>query len=60
MRTDATGYWKNKREKLLRKYNNLTAKDLKYNPGKENEMIETLCYKLGITDQELLNIIVTI
>ena len=60
MRTDRAGYWKDKKEKLLKKYNNLTAKDLRFNLGEENEMIEILCYKLGISNQELLNIIITI
>lgn len=60
MRTDTIGYWKDKKEKLLKKYNNLTAKDLKFNLGEENEMIEMLCYKLGKTNQELLNIIITL
>ena len=52
------GYWKNKREKLLKKYNNLTDKDLHYNEGNEKEMIETLSKKLGKTKQELLKLIV--
>ena len=60
MRNDAFGYWRDKREKLLRRYKNLSARDLKFNLGEEKEMIETLCYKLGITDKELLTIIVTI
>jgi hypothetical protein len=60
MRADSIGYWKNKKEKLLKKYNNLTDKDLHFDLGRENEMIEMLCYKLGITNQELLTIIVTI
>ena len=52
------GYWKSKREKLLKKYNNLTDKDLHYNEGNEKEMIETLSKKLGKTKQELLKLIV--
>lgn len=60
MRTDTVGYWKDKKGKLLKKYNNLTAKDLKFNLGEENEMIEMLSYKLGKTNQELLNIIITL
>jgi hypothetical protein len=51
-------YWKNKKEKLLKKYNNLTDKDLHYNEGNEKEMIETLSKKLGKTKQELLKLIV--
>jgi hypothetical protein len=60
MRNDAFGYWRDKREKLLRRYKNLSARDLKFNLGEENEMIETLCNKLGKTNQELLNIIITL
>jgi len=60
MRTDSIGYWKDKKEKLLKKYKNLTDKDLCFDLGKEKEMLEILCYKLGKTDQELLTIIVTI
>jgi hypothetical protein len=53
-------YWKNKKEKLLKKYKVLTDKDLSYNEGNEKEMIETLVSKLGKTRQELLNIIITL
>jgi hypothetical protein len=52
------GYWKGKKEKLLKKYNNLTDKDLRYNEGNEKEMMETLSRKLGTTKQELLKLIV--
>ena len=60
MRRDTVGYWKDKKEKLLKKYNNLTASDLKFNLGEEKEMIETLSYKLGKTNQELLHIIISL
>jgi hypothetical protein len=60
MGRNAAGYWKDKKEKLLKRYNNLTEKDLQFNLGQEKEMIETLCNKLGKTNQELLSIIVTI
>jgi hypothetical protein len=52
------GYWKGKKEKLLKKYDNLTDKDLKYNEGNEKEMMEKLSEKLGKTKQELLKLIV--
>jgi hypothetical protein len=54
------GYWKNKKEKLLKKYKILTDKDLSYDEGNEKEMIEILGSKLGKTKQELLNIIITL
>jgi hypothetical protein len=60
MRTDTVGYWKDKKEKLLNKYNNLTDKDLSYSEGKEKEMIETLGSKLGKSMKELLSIIITL
>lgn len=52
------GYWKSKKEKLLKKYTNLTYKDLSYNEGNEKEMMDTLSKKLGKTKQELLKLIV--
>ena len=60
MNTKVTGYWNIKKEKLKQKYESLTDKDLCFNVGKEKEMIEMLGYKLGKTQQELLNIIVTL
>jgi hypothetical protein len=60
MKTNSIGYWKDKKEKLLKRYKNLTDKDLRFDLGEEKEMIETLCYKLGMSDKELLTIIVTI
>lgn len=60
MKTGSVGYWKDKKEKLLKRYKNLTEKDLRFDEGKEEEMIEALVYKLGKTKQELLNIIVTL
>jgi len=60
MRTDTIKYWKDKREKLLKKFDNLTDEDLKFNEGKEKEMIETLGSKLGKSMKELLSIIITL
>jgi hypothetical protein len=60
MRTNTVGYWNNKKEKLLKKYKNLTERDLRFYLGREDEMIEILSFKLGKTRQELLNIIVTL
>ena len=54
------GYWKSKKEKLLKKYNNLTDKDLHYNEGNEKEMIEKVGTKLGKSMKELLSIIITL
>jgi hypothetical protein len=60
MRANSFGYWKDKREKLLKRYTNLTKRDLRFDLGRENEMMEILGNKLGITEQEVLKIIVTI
>jgi len=60
MSANSVNYWKDKREKLLKKYKNLTDKDLKFTEGEEKKMIETLGSKLGKTKQELLRIIITL
>jgi hypothetical protein len=60
MKTGENGYWSSKKEKLKKKYANLTDKDLSFSEGKEKEMIEMLGSKLGKTRQELLNIIITL
>ena len=58
MRRNAADYWDDKKEKLLKKYKNLTDRDLRFNLGREDEMMEVLSYKLGKSRQELLSIIV--
>jgi hypothetical protein len=60
MRSSTIGYWNDKKEKLLKKYKNLTEKDLCFDEGKEKEMIEILGYKLGKSKQELLKIIIAL
>jgi hypothetical protein len=60
LNSNVSGYWNIKKEKLLKKYESLTDKDLCFLEGKEKEMIERLGIKLGKTKQELLNIIVTL
>ena len=60
MRRNSGGYWEEKKEKLLRKYKNLTDRDLRFNLGMEEEMIEILSYKLGKSRQELLQIIISL
>jgi len=54
------GYWNEKKEKLKQKYPDITDEDLSYSEGKEKVMLEILGYKLGKTEQELLNIIVAL
>ena len=60
MKTYSARYWQNKKDKLLKKYKNLTDRDLSFEEGREKEMIEILGSKLGKTKQELLNIILTL
>jgi len=60
MRTNTVGYWKEKKGKLLRKYSNLTDKDLNFNEGNEKEMIEKVGSKLGKSIKELLSLIITL
>lgn len=58
--TTTMEYWKDKKEKLLKRYNNLTDKDLSYKLGEEKKMVETLGKKLGKTKLDILSIIITL
>jgi uncharacterized protein YjbJ (UPF0337 family) len=60
MNNNVVGYWDKKKEKLKEKFPVITDEDLRYNEGKEKEMIEMLGNKLGKSKLELLNIIVGI
>jgi 5'(3')-deoxyribonucleotidase len=60
MNTNVTGYWEQKKEKIKQRYPFITDKDLVYNEGKEDVMIEMLGNKLGKSKQELLTIIVAL
>ena len=60
MKNIPLGYWNGKKVKLMQKYPLLTNADMSFNLGKENEMIELIGYKLGISQQALLQIIVSI
>jgi hypothetical protein len=60
MNNNVIGYWDKKKEKLKVKFPLITDEDLRYQEGKEKEMIEMLGYKLGKSKLELLNIIVAI
>jgi hypothetical protein len=57
MSVENISYWSKKRAKLKKKFRILTDEDLTYNIGKEDEMMEMIVCKLGISKQELLNII---
>ena len=60
MNTNVTGFWNQKKVKLKERYPIITEEDLKYHEGKEKEMMEMLGYKLGLSKQELLSVIVTL
>jgi hypothetical protein len=53
-------YWNTRKEKLLKMYQNLSSKDLDYKEGEERLMLEILSLKLGKSDKELLNLIITL
>jgi hypothetical protein len=57
MYNNSTGYWDKTKEKLKQKYPVITEADLRFNEGREKEMIEMLGNKLGKTKLELLYII---
>jgi hypothetical protein len=60
MNSEVSSYWNIKKEKLKLKYVNLSDKDLDFREGKEKEMMKIVSNKIGKTEKELLNIIVTI
>ena len=60
METKQIGYWNGKKVKLRQKYPFLKDEDLHFQLGKEQEMIEMLGYKMGLSKQALLEIIVSI
>ena len=58
--TNATGYWDQKKEKLIQKFTVITDDDVRLIDGKEKEMMEMLCFKLEKSKAELVNIIVSL
>jgi len=58
MKKIEVGFKSEKKEKFKQKYPIITDKDLRFQEGRESEMIEMLCSKLGKTDQEILRIII--
>jgi hypothetical protein len=58
MRSDRGAYWKSRKEKLLKMFKGLSQKDLNFEVGREDEMLDILSYKLGKSKQELLSMIV--
>jgi hypothetical protein len=60
MDRDRLGYNNETKIKLKQKYPIITDEDLHFREGKEKEMMEMLGYKLGISKEELRNIISSI
>jgi hypothetical protein len=58
MKPEKGGYWKSRKEKLLKMYESLSQKDLDYKEGEENAMLATLGNKLGKSREELLKMII--
>jgi hypothetical protein len=58
MKPDKGGYWKARREKLLKAYKSLSRKDLDFKEGEEDAMLATLSTKLGKSREELLKLII--
>ena len=58
MSNSTEGFWKIKKKKLIKMFPLITDRDLNYKEGKEKEMVEILGFKLGKSNQELLNIII--
>jgi hypothetical protein len=57
MKANKGGYWK---EKLLKKFDNISRRDLDYKEGEETVMLEVLSLKLGKSKQEVLSLIITL
>ena len=51
-------YWIKKKNKLKKKFSEITDKDLVYKVGQESEMIDKLRDKLGKTSKEVLGMII--
>jgi hypothetical protein len=58
MKPDEGGYWKTRKEKLLKMYKSLSRKDLDFEVGEENAMLASLSIKLGKSREELLKMII--
>ncbi|TSJ42048.1 hypothetical protein [Fluviicola chungangensis] len=52
-----SGDWKKQSEQLKEKFNQLTDSDLKFEPGKENELLQRVETRLNKKREEVINII---
>ena len=60
MKPGKGGYWNSRKEKLLQKFESLSRKDLDFKMGEEKAMIEILSVKLGKSNQELVDLIISL
>lgn len=51
------GYWEEKKEKIKQKYPFINDEDLIFYHGKEKEMVERLGFRLGISIEEMRDVI---
>jgi hypothetical protein len=58
MKPEKGGYWKLRKDKLLKTFKSLSRKDLDFKEGEENAMLATLSTKLGKSKEELLKLII--
>jgi hypothetical protein len=52
-----TGNWKNQSNELKKSYSQLTEEDLKFEPGKENELLSRIENRLHKNRAEVINLI---
>lgn len=52
--------WKNKKDKIRKRFSILRKEDLDYSLGREKEMLRRLSEKLGKTEAEMLEIIISL
>lgn len=50
-------YWEKKKKLLKQKYPFLTEQELDFKEGMETVMIESLAYELGISKEELIEVL---
>jgi len=58
MKPEKGGYWKTRKEKLLKMHKSLSRKDLDFEVGEENAMLANLSDKLGKSREEILKLII--
>jgi hypothetical protein len=52
-----TGNWENQSKQLKGKFSQLTDSDLKFEPGKENDLLDRVEKRLNKNREEVINII---